>query len=76
MTGIVPVFIFFEEASIYTLLDVALDLVDLVLWGLVRTPSYHRASNFGFRFEVHLDQVFARHQWQQRSKDVLVYLDE
>ena len=47
MTGVVPVFIFLEEASIYTLLDVALDLVDLVLWGLVRTPSYHRPSNFG-----------------------------
>ena len=30
MKGIVPVFIFFNEASIYTFLDLALHLVDLV----------------------------------------------
>ena len=33
MAGIVPVFLFLEEASIYALLDLAFDLIDLVLWG-------------------------------------------
>ena len=41
MAGIVPVFIFLDEASIFAFLDLALDLVDLVLWGGVWTPSYH-----------------------------------
>ena len=36
MAGTVPVFILLNEASIYTFLDVAFDLVDLVLWGAVR----------------------------------------
>ena len=42
MAGIVPVFFFLDEASIYAFLDLALDLVDLVLWsGYVRrlTPD-------------------------------------
>ena len=42
MTWIIPVFIFLDEASIYTFLDLALDLVDMALWGGVLTPSYHR----------------------------------
>ena len=47
MAGIVPVFIFLDEASIYAFLDEASDLVDLVLWGGVLTPSSHRPSNYG-----------------------------
>ena len=39
MAGIVPVFILLDEASIYTFLDLAFDLVDLVLWGGVWTPT-------------------------------------
>ena len=39
MAGIVPVFIFLQKASIYTFLDVAFDLVGLVLWGLTTDPS-------------------------------------
>ena len=31
MAGVVPVFIFLDEASIYTFLDLPFDLVDLVL---------------------------------------------
>ena len=42
MAAIVPVFIFLNEDSFYISLDLALNLVDLVLWGGVRTPSYHR----------------------------------
>ena len=60
MAEIVPVFIFLNEASISASLDLAFDLVDLVLWGgygrrVTTDPSYS-----GFEFEVHLDQFFAR----------------
>ena len=43
MAGIVPFFILLDEASSYTFLDLAFHLVDLVLWGGVRTPS-HRSE--------------------------------
>ena len=55
MAGIAPVFIFLDEGSIHTLLDLALDLVHLVLWGGVRTPSYHRPFNVWFEYEIYLD---------------------
>ena len=37
MAGIVPVFIFIDQASIYAFLDLAHDLVNLVLWSGVST---------------------------------------
>ena len=40
------------------------------------TPSHHRPFKLGFDFEVHLDQVFATQGWGQRSKSLLVFLDE
>ena len=76
MAGIVPVFILLDEASIYALLDLAFDLVDLVLWGGVRTRPHHRPFKLWFQFEVHLDQLFARQGWGQRSKKLMVFLDE
>ena len=60
MAAVVPVFIFLNEASIYTFLDLAFHLFDLVLWGGVWTPSYHRPFKLWFEFEVRLDQFFAR----------------
>ena len=57
-------------------LDLAFDLVDLVLWGRVWTPSYGRPFKLWFEFEVHLDQFFARQGWGQRSKNLLILLDE
>ena len=74
MARVVPVFIFLNEASIYTYL--ALDLVDLVLWGGVWTPSYHRPFKLWFEFQVHLDQLFARQGWGQRLNNLLIFLDE
>ena len=68
-------FIFLNEASIYTILHVAFNLVDFVLWGGVQTPSHHRPFKLWFEFEVHLDQLFARQGWEQRSKSLLVFLD-
>ena len=76
MTGIVPVFLFLDEASIYAFLDLALDPVDLVLWGGVWTLFYHRPFKLGFEFEIHLDVFFARQRWGQRSKNLLVFLNE
>ena len=69
-------FVFLDEASIYTFLDVAFDLVDLVLCGGGWMPSYHRPFQLWFEFEVHLDQCFARQGWGQRSKNLLVFLHE
>ena len=60
MAGIVPVFIFLAEASIYAFLHLVFDLVDLFLWGGVWTPSYHRPFELWFEFEVHLDHFFVR----------------
>ena len=48
MAGIVPVFIFLDEASIYAFLDLAFYLVDLALWGGVWTLSYHRSFELWF----------------------------
>ena len=76
MAGIVPVFIFLDEASIYAFPDLAFDLVDLVLRGGVWTLSYQRPFELWFEFEVHVDQFFARQGWGQRSKNLLVFLDE
>ena len=76
MGGLVPVFILLDEATIYAFLDVAFDLDDLVLSGGVWTPSHHRAFKLWFEFEVHLDQFFAGQGWGQRSKNLLVFLDE
>ena len=76
IAGIVPVFILLTEASIYTFLDLAFHLVDFVFWGGVWTPSNHTPFKLGFEIEVHLDQLFARQGWGQRSENLLVLLDE
>ena len=59
MAGIVPVFILLDKASIFSFLDLAFDLVDLVLWGRTRMPSHHRPSKLWLEFEVHVDGLFA-----------------
>ena len=68
MAGVVPVLILLDKASIYTLLDLALDLVDLVLWGGVWTPPHYRPFKLWFEFEVHLDDFLTRQGWGQCSK--------
>ena len=68
MAGVIPVFIFLDEASIYPRLDLAFDLVNLVLWGGASTPSYRRPFEVWFEFEVHLDQFFARQGWGNAPK--------
>ena len=63
MAGIVPVFIFLYEASINTFLGLVLNLVNLVVRGGVRTPSYNRSFKLWCEFEVHLDRFFTRQGW-------------
>ena len=76
MAGTVSVFLRLNEASIYTFLDLAFDLVDLVLWGGLRTPSHHTHFKLLFESEVHLDQLFAKQGLGQRSKKLMIFLDE
>ena len=76
MAGIVPVFMILDEANIYAFLALAFDLVHLVVWRGVWTPSKHKSFKLGLEFEVHLDQLFARRRWGQSSKNLLVFLNE
>ena len=76
MAGIVPVFILLHEGSIYAFLDLAVNLLDLPLSGGVRTPSHQRPFKVWFKFEVHLDQLFATRGSGQRSENLMVFLDE
>ena len=57
MAVIVHVFTFLDKASIYAFLDLAFDLVDLVLWGGVWRPSHHRPFKLGLEFGVRKDNA-------------------
>ena len=76
MAGVVPVLILLDKVSIYTFLDLAFDLVDLVLWGGVWTPPHYRPFKIWFEFQVHVDQFLTRQGWKQRSKNLLILVDE
>ena len=76
MAGIVPVLILLDEASIYTLLDLAFDLVNSVLWGGVWTPPHYRPFKLWFEFEVHLDQFLTGQGRRQQFKNFLIPVDE
>ena len=65
MAGVVPVLILLDKASIYTFLDLAIDLLDLVLLGRVWTPPHYRAFKLWFEVDVHLDQFLTRQGWGQ-----------
>ena len=57
--GVVPSLIFLREASINTLLDLALDFFNLFLRsGVGRTP-HSRFLKLRFQFQVHLHQFAA-----------------
>ena len=71
-----PVFLLLDKANIYTFLDLAFHLVDLVSLGGVWTLSNHRPFKLVFEFEVRPDQFFAGQGWGERSKNLLVFLDE
>ena len=58
--GVVPLLIFFNEASINTFLDLALDFVNLFLSSGIATTPHSGLLKFRFQFQVHLDQFFLR----------------
>ena len=56
MVGVVPLLIFFNEASINIFLDVALDFFNLFLRSGIERTSHLHLLKFRFQFQVHLDQ--------------------
>ena len=57
--GVVPVLIFFHEASIHTFLYLALDFFNMFLWSGVGSTPHPHFLNLRSEFQVHLDQIFA-----------------
>ena len=50
--GVVPLFIFFNEASINTFLDLALDFFNLFLWSGIWTTPHSRLFKFTIQIQV------------------------
>ena len=59
---------FLNEASINTLLDLALDFFNLFLRGGVGTTSHSHVLKFWFQFQVHLDHFFTGQGTRQGAK--------
>ena len=72
MIGVVPLLIFFNEASINTFLDLALDFFNLFLWSGIGTTPHSRLSKFRFQFQVHLDHFFTREGRRQGAEHLLI----
>ena len=70
--GVVPLFIFFNEASINTFLDLALDFFNLFLWSGIGSTLQSRLFKFRLKFQVHLDQFFTREGGRQGAKYLLI----
>ena len=70
--GVVPLLLFFIEASINTFLDLALDFFNLFLWSGIGTTPHSRLLNFKFQFQVHLDQFFTREGGRQGAEYLLI----
>ena len=66
--GVVPPLIFFNEASINTFLDLALDFFNLFLWSAIGTTPHSRLFKFRFQFQVHLDQFPTREGGRQGAE--------
>ena len=70
--GVVPLLIFFNEASINTFLDLALDSFNLFLWSGIGMTLHSRLFKFWFQFQVHLDQYFTREGRRQGAEHLLI----
>ena len=70
--GSVSLLIFFNEASINTFLDLALDFFNLFLWSGIGTTPHSRLFKFRFQFQVHLDQFFTREGGRQVAEYLLI----
>ena len=70
--GVVPLLIFFNEASINTFLDLALNFFNLFLWSGMGTTPHSRLFQFRLEFQVHLDQIFTREGGRQGAEHLLI----
>ena len=70
--GVVPLLIFFNEASINAFLDLALDFFNLFLRSGIGRASHARLLKFRFQFQVHLDQFFAVQGRRQGAEHLLI----
>ena len=70
--GVVSLLIFLNEASIYTLLDLALDFFNLFLWSGIGTTPHSRLFKLRIQFQVHLDQFFTREGRRQGAEHLLI----
>ena len=71
MVGVVPLLIFFNEASINIFLDVALDFFNLFLRSGIERTSHLRLLKFRFQFQDHLDE-FIRGQGRRQGAEHLL----
>ena len=69
---VVSLLIFFNEAGIYTFLDLALDFFNLFLWSGIGTTPHSRLFKFRFQFQVHLDQFFTREGRRRGAEHLLI----
>ena len=70
--GVVTLLIFFHEASINALLDLALDFLNLFLRSGIGTTPHSLILKFRFQFQVHLDQFFAGQGRQQGAEHLFI----
>ena len=70
--GVIPLLIFLNQASINTFLDLALDLINLLLRSGVRTTPHSPLLQFRFQFQVHLDQFITRQGRRQGAESPLI----
>ena len=70
--GVASLPIFFDEASIYTFLALALDFFNLFLWSGIGTTPHSCLFEFRFQFQVHLDQFFTRKGRRQGAEHLLI----
>ena len=70
--GLVPLLIFFNEASINTFLDQAPDFFNVFLRSGVGKTPHSRLFKFRFQFQVHPDQFFTREGGRQGAEHLLI----
>ena len=69
--GVVPLLIFFHEASINTFLDLALDFFNLILRSGIGTTPHSCLLKFRFQFQVHGDQFLTGKGRRQGAQHLL-----
>ena len=67
-----PLLIFFNETSINTFLDLALDFFNLFLRSGIGTTPHSHPFKFRFQFQVHLAKFFTREGGRQGAEYLLI----